>query len=69
MNGPVVVPFDSTRLRRELERVRPCRPALIDEIIGDPAGFYVNVRANIPPAPFAHSSADARRQGHARACP
>ncbi len=49
-NGPVVVPFTAPAADGNAKGCAPADPALIDEIIGNPAGFYVNVHTTEHPA-------------------
>jgi hypothetical protein len=49
-NGPVVVPFTAPGADGNASGCATADPALIDEIIGNPAGFYVNVHTKEHPA-------------------
>ena len=49
-NGPVVVPFTAPGADGGSSGCAPAAPALIDEIVGNPAGFYVNVHTKEHPA-------------------
>jgi hypothetical protein len=49
-NGPVVVPFTAPGADGNSSGCVTTDPALIDEIIGNPAGFYVNVHTKEHPA-------------------
>lgn len=49
-NGPVVVPFTAPGPDGNSSGCAPADAALIDEIIGNPAGFYVNVHTKEHPA-------------------
>lgn len=49
-NGPVVVPFTAPGADGNSSGCATADPALIDEIIGNPAGFYVNVHTTEHPA-------------------
>jgi CHRD domain len=48
-NGPVVVPFVPPGADGNSSGCTPATPALIDEIIANPAGFYVNVHTREHP--------------------
>jgi hypothetical protein len=48
-NGPVVVPFTAPAADGNSAGCTPAPTALIDEIIGNPAGFYVNVHTKEHP--------------------
>ena len=50
VNGPVVVPFTAPGADGNSDGCTAAAPALIDEIIGNPAGFYVNVHTKEHPA-------------------
>jgi hypothetical protein len=50
VNGPVVVPFTAPGADGNSSGCAPAVPALIDEILGNPAGFYVNVHTKEHPA-------------------
>ena len=49
-NGPVVVPFTASDADGNSSGCATADPALLDEIIGNPAGFYVNVHTKEHPA-------------------
>lgn len=49
VNGPVVVPFTAPGADGNSSGCTAAAPALIDEIIGNPAGFYVNVHTKEHP--------------------
>src|SRR5439155_317477 len=49
-NGPVVVPFNAPGADGNSSGCATADAALIDEIIGNPAGFYVNVHTKEHPA-------------------
>ncbi|MEP6978056.1 MAG: CHRD domain-containing protein [Thermoleophilia bacterium] len=49
VNGPVVVPFSAPGADGNSSGCQTSTPALIDEIIGNPAGFYVNVHTKEHP--------------------
>ncbi len=49
VNGPVVVPFNAPGADGGSSGCATAAGALIDEIIGDPAGFYVNVHTKEHP--------------------
>jgi CHRD domain len=49
-NGPVVVPFTAPGANGESSGCSPATAALIDEILGGPSGFYVNVHTKEHPA-------------------
>jgi hypothetical protein len=49
-NGPVVVPFTAPGANGESSGCSPATAALIDEILGSPSGFYVNVHTKEHPA-------------------
>jgi len=49
-NGPVVVPFTAPGSDGNSSGCAPTAAALIDEIVGNPAGFYVNVHTKEHPA-------------------
>jgi hypothetical protein len=49
-NGPVVVPFTAPAASGDSSGCTPSTAALIDEITGNPAGFYVNVHTKEHPA-------------------
>ena len=49
-NGPVVVPLTAPGADGNSSGCAATAPALIDEIIGNPAGFYVNVHTTEHPA-------------------
>jgi hypothetical protein len=49
-NGPVVVPFTAPGSDGNSSGCAPAAAALIDEIVGNPAGFYVNVHTKEHPA-------------------
>ena len=50
VNGPVVVPFTAPGANGLSSGCQSATPALIDEILGNPAGFYVNVHTTEHPA-------------------
>jgi hypothetical protein len=50
VNGPVVVPFTAPGADGNSSGCAPADPALIDEILANPAGFYVNVHTKEHPA-------------------
>lgn len=50
INGPVVIPFTAPGADGNSSGCATADPALIDEIIGNPAGFYVNVHTKEHPA-------------------
>jgi hypothetical protein len=50
VNGPVVVPFTAPGASGTSDGCATATPALIDEIIANPAGFYVNVHTTEHPA-------------------
>ena len=50
VNGPVVVPFTAPGADGNSSGCAPAAPALIDEILANPAGFYVNVHTKEHPA-------------------
>ena len=50
VNGPVVVPFTAPGADGNSSGCATADPALIDELIGNPAGFYVNVHTKEHPA-------------------
>jgi hypothetical protein len=50
VNGPVVVGFTAPGANGESSGCTPAAGALIDEIIGNPANFYVNVHTTEHPA-------------------
>jgi hypothetical protein len=50
VNGPVVVPFTAPGADGNSSGCSPAAPALIDEILANPAGFYVNVHTKEHPA-------------------
>jgi hypothetical protein len=50
VNGPVVVPFTAPGADGNSSGCAPATPALIDEILANPAGFYVNVHTKEHPA-------------------
>ena len=49
-NGPVVVPFTPPGTDGNSSGCATADPALVDEMIGNPAGFYVNVHTKEHPA-------------------
>ena len=49
-NGPVVVPFTAPGADGNSSGCATATAALIDEIVGNPAGFYVNVHTTEHPA-------------------
>lgn len=49
-NGPVVVPFNAPGADGNSSGCQTSTAAVIDEIIGNPAGFYVNVHTKEHPA-------------------
>jgi CHRD domain len=49
VSGPVVVPFTAPGADGNSSGCTAAAPALIDEIIGNPAGFYVNVHTKEHP--------------------
>ena len=49
-NGPVVVPFTAPGADGNSSGCAPAAATLIDEILGNPAGFYVNVHTKEHPA-------------------
>jgi hypothetical protein len=49
-NGPVVVPFDPPNASGKSAGCTAASQALIDEIVANPAGFYVNVHTKEHPA-------------------
>jgi CHRD domain len=49
-NGPVVVPFDAPGANGSSSGCAASQAALIDEILGSPSGFYVNVHTKEHPA-------------------
>jgi hypothetical protein len=49
-NGPVVVPFDPPNASGKSTGCTAASQALIDEIVANPAGFYVNVHTREHPA-------------------
>jgi CHRD domain len=50
VNGPVVVPFTAPGASGDSSGCTPATPALIDEILGNLPGFYVNVHTQEHPA-------------------
>jgi len=50
VNGPVVVPFTAPGADGNSSGCATSTPALVTEIIGNPAGFYVNVHTKEHPA-------------------
>jgi CHRD domain len=50
VNGPVVIPFTAPGADGNSSGCAPAAAALIDEIAGNPPGFYVNVHTNEHPA-------------------
>jgi hypothetical protein len=50
VNGPVVVPFTAPGADGNSSGCAPADSALIDEIVGNPPGFYVNVHTKEHPA-------------------
>jgi hypothetical protein len=50
VNGPVVVPFTASDAKGNSSGCTTTTAALIDEIAGNPAGFYVNVHTKEHPA-------------------
>ena len=48
-SGPVVVPFTAPAASGNSDGCVASTPALIDEIIGNPANFYVNVHTTEHP--------------------
>jgi hypothetical protein len=50
VNGPVVVPFTAPGADGNSSGCTAADPALIDEILGNPPGFYVNVHTKEHPA-------------------
>jgi hypothetical protein len=50
VNGPVVVPFTAPGANGESSGCQEAQAALIGEIVGNPAGFYVNVHTREHPA-------------------
>jgi len=50
VNGPVVVPFTAPGADGNSSGCAPADAALIDEILGNPSGFYVNVHTKEHPA-------------------
>jgi hypothetical protein len=50
VNGPVVVPFTAPGADGNSSGCAPADAALIDEILGNPPGFYVNVHTKEHPA-------------------
>jgi hypothetical protein len=50
VNGPVVVPFTAPDANGDSAGCTAATAALIDEILGNPAGFYVNVHSKEHPA-------------------
>jgi len=50
VNGPVVVPFQAPGANGNSDGCVPTSGALIDEIIGNPSNFYVNVHTTEHPA-------------------
>jgi hypothetical protein len=50
VNGPVVVPFTAPGADGNSSGCATAAPALIDEILGNPPGFYVNVHTKEHPA-------------------
>jgi len=50
VNGPVVVPFTAPGADGNSSGCAPADAALIDEILGNPSGFYVNVHTREHPA-------------------
>jgi hypothetical protein len=50
VNGPVVVPFTAPGANGNSSGCTAAAPALIDEIVANPAGFYVNVHTQEHPA-------------------
>jgi hypothetical protein len=49
-NGPVVVPFQAPAANGESDGCAQAQAAIIDEILGNPANFYVNVHTQEHPA-------------------
>ena len=49
-NGPVVVPFTAPAANGESDGCAQAQAAIIDEILGTPANFYVNVHTQEHPA-------------------
>jgi hypothetical protein len=50
VNGPVVVPFDAPGADGNSSGCSPAAASLIDEVLGNPSGFYVNVHTKEHPA-------------------
>ncbi|HZR96335.1 MAG TPA: CHRD domain-containing protein [Gaiellaceae bacterium] len=50
VNGPVVVPFTAPQANGTSDGCAQAQPSLIDEILANPAGFYVNVHTQEHPA-------------------
>jgi hypothetical protein len=50
VNGPVVVPFTAPAANALSSGCQSATAALIDEILGNPVGFYVNVHTTEHPA-------------------
>jgi predicted small secreted protein len=50
VNGPVVVPFNAPGADGNSSGCSPAAASLIDEILGNPSGFYVNVHTKEHPA-------------------
>lgn len=50
VSGPVVVPFDAAVINAGGSATLTVDPTLLDEILADPAGYYVNVHTASAPA-------------------
>ena len=50
MNGPVVVPFQAPAASGNSDGCAQAQAAIIDEILGNPSNFYVNVHTTEHPA-------------------
>jgi hypothetical protein len=50
VNGPVVVPFQAPAANGESDGCATAQPSIIDEILANPANFYVNVHTQEHPA-------------------